>query len=302
MRNVVALLVFLCGVEAAFSDELEILQTAPAVQSPQPLTLAVTRTASVPSTTKMPPQVLLHLSVYELSLTKMQRFGLELEQVAGGKKKCPDVRRSSNVAGKAAGKEEGPHIPPTGRGTFCLQDLDDSDGLLRTIKAMRQDRIIKVLAEPTLVTVSGRAATFHVGGEIPVLIPQGSGTVSVEYKKYGTMIDFLPTILDDATVHLEIRAEISELDRQNGMTVAGNVVPAIRSCKMDTAMNLKAGRTVVLSGLQQHTAAKPNAAENEKKTSESKANPTEKKPAVEETVLLFVLKPEIVEPLEVSAK
>jgi pilus assembly protein CpaC len=108
-----------------------------------------------------------------------------------------------------------------------------------------------VLAEPNLVTVSGRPAQFLSGGEFPILVPQSLGTVSIEYKKFGTQVDFVPIVLRDGHIRLEVRPQVSEIDPARSVTVGGLTVPGLRKREVDTGVELRAGQTLAIAGLVQ---------------------------------------------------
>ena len=71
---------------------------------------------------------------------------------------------------------------------------------------------MKVLAEPTLIALSGNEASFLAGGEFPVPVPQGLGTVAIEYKKFGVELYFTPTVLSDNKINIKVNPVVSELD------------------------------------------------------------------------------------------
>ena len=104
-----------------------------------------------------------------------------------------------------------------------------------------------------MVTTSGRPASFNVGGEFPILVPQSLGTVSIEYKSFGTQIDFLPLLLGNGNIRLEVRPRVSERDFSNSVRLPGSNqdVPALRVREVDTAVEMKPGQTLALAGLVQ---------------------------------------------------
>jgi pilus assembly protein CpaC len=110
---------------------------------------------------------------------------------------------------------------------------------------------MKIMSEPTLVTVSGRAASFNSGGEIPVPEPQSLGTISISWKKYGTQIDFVPIVLGNGRIRLEVRPRISELDETQSFNISGTQVPGIKAREADTGVELQAGQTLAIAGLVQ---------------------------------------------------
>jgi pilus assembly protein CpaC len=107
------------------------------------------------------------------------------------------------------------------------------------------------LAEPKLVTVSGRPASYLVGGEMPYPQPTGFGNISINFKPFGTQIDFVPIVLGNSTVRLEVRPQVSELDPTLSITVAGTSVPGFRERFVDTGVEMKFGQTLAIAGLLQ---------------------------------------------------
>ena len=91
-----------------------------------------------------------------------------------------------------------------------------------------ENDLIKILAEPQLTTVSGRPASFNSGGEFPIIVPQSLGTVSIEYRKYGTRVDFVPIVLGNGNIRLEVRPQVSEIDVSRSVVISGT--SASRPC------------------------------------------------------------------------
>jgi pilus assembly protein CpaC len=97
------------------------------------------------------------------------------------------------------------------------------------------------MAEPTLVTVSGRPAFFNSGGEFPILVPSGLGTVSIDFKKFGTQVDFVPIVLGNGAIRLEVKPRISFLDATLSIQSQGLTVPGLSVREVDTGVEMKAG-------------------------------------------------------------
>ncbi len=111
--------------------------------------------------------------------------------------------------------------------------------------------VAKIVADPKIMTVSGRPARFLQGGEFPVLVPQSLGTVSIEYRSYGTQVDFVPIVLGNGLIRLELRPRVSELDPALSVTINGTTVPALTSREVDTGVEMRAGQTLAIAGLVQ---------------------------------------------------
>jgi pilus assembly protein CpaC len=129
-----------------------------------------------------------------------------------------------------------------------------TNNIAAVIKALEQKGLIRVLAEPNLVTLSGKDATFLSGGEFPIPVVQGGGvggfaTVTIEWKEFGIKLDFLPTVLDTNIINLEISPEISSLDFTTGVTFSGFTIPALRTRRAHVTVELGNRETIAIGGL-----------------------------------------------------
>ncbi len=195
-------------------------------------------------------QVLLHVKVMEVSRTKLRQLGFDWAQVINGHMIV------SSASGLLAGLEGvGGGVPPTatttGQPTFMFRVVDGNSAFFGVLEALRRDNLMKILAEPTLVTVSGRPAFFNVGGEFPILVPESLGTVSIEYKKFGTQVDFVPIVLGGGRIRLEVKPRVSEIDNTRSVSVQSINVPGLRVREVDTGVELMAGQTLAIAGLVQ---------------------------------------------------
>jgi len=107
----------------------------------------------------------------------------------------------------------------------------------------------RVLAEPTLVALSGQSASFLAGGELPIPVPQGLGTTSIEYKPFGIGLTVTPTVLSNERIALKVAPEASDLDYANALSLNGVAVPAITTRRADTTLELGDGESFVIGGL-----------------------------------------------------
>ncbi len=195
-------------------------------------------------------QVLLHVKVMEVSRTKLRKLGFDFAKVTG----------SSVVTSTPAGLLTNaidttstlrPAFAGATNSTFMFGIVNGSSAFFGVLEALRQDNLVKILSEPTLTTVSGRAASFNSGGEIPVPVPQSLGTISIEWKVYGTQIDFVPIVLGNGKIRLEVRPRVSELDDSRSILINGTTVPGIKSRQADTGVEMQAGQTLAMAGLVQ---------------------------------------------------
>jgi pilus assembly protein CpaC len=190
-------------------------------------------------------QILLHVKVMEVSRTKLRTLGFDFASFSGSGSFI------SSISGLIS-SINGSTVTTTGGETIAFSIVDDSSAFFGFLEALRQYDLMKIMAEPTLVTVSGRPASFNVGGEFPILVPQSLGTVSIEYKKFGTQVDFVPIVLGNGNIRLEVRPRVSEIDNTRSVTINDTDVPGLRVREVDTGVEMRAGQTLALAGLIQN--------------------------------------------------
>jgi len=107
----------------------------------------------------------------------------------------------------------------------------------------------RILSSPDLLSLPGKEANFLVGGQIPIPVSNGLGSVSIEYKDYGVKLDVTPTLLGDGSVETKINPEISDLDFADGIQLNGFTVPALKTSRISTDVITKDGESIVMGGL-----------------------------------------------------
>ena len=117
------------------------------------------------------------------------------------------------------------------------------------IDALKQEDVIKVLAKPTLVAVSGQEAQFLSGGEFPFPIPQAFGVITIQYKKFGVGLSFTPTVLTNNRISMAVSPEVSELDFTNALQIQGFNIPTIATRRATTVVELADGQSFAIAGL-----------------------------------------------------
>jgi pilus assembly protein CpaC len=116
------------------------------------------------------------------------------------------------------------------------------------VDALKGQGVIKVLAEPTLITLSGKPANFLAGGEFPIPVPQ-EGSTTIEYKQLGVGLQFTPTVLSSGKINMEVAPEVSELDFANGISMNGFKIPALSTRRVATVIELGDGQSFAVAGL-----------------------------------------------------
>lgn len=121
------------------------------------------------------------------------------------------------------------------------------------IQAIAENQYFKMLANPTLVALSGERASFLAGGEFPIPIVQSGGgggnSISVDYREYGVRVTFQPVVLGDGTIRLFVSSEVSDLTSVGAVEIEGFSIPALIIRKAETTLELKSGQTFAMAGL-----------------------------------------------------
>lgn len=120
------------------------------------------------------------------------------------------------------------------------------------IRALEEKGVIRTLAEPNLVALSGDTASFLAGGEFPIPVGNKDNEITIEFKKFGVSLDFTPTVLGDGLVNLRVRPEVSALDRANGIRASNIEIPGISVRRADTTVELHDGQAFAVAGLLQN--------------------------------------------------
>jgi pilus assembly protein CpaC len=146
-----------------------------------------------------------------------------------------------------------------GTNTFTISDalnifLYRKDiNLGATIRALQSRNLAEVLAEPNVLAINGKPASFVAGGEFPYPILQGGqagiGTITVAFREFGVRINFLPIVTSRGTIRLDVAPEVSSLDYAAGLTVQGFTVPGLATRRVETEIELESGQSFAIAGL-----------------------------------------------------
>jgi pilus assembly protein CpaC len=120
------------------------------------------------------------------------------------------------------------------------------------IEALQTKNLLQILAEPNLIAVNGKKASFLAGGQFPFPIVQpGNGftAVTISFKEFGVRLEFMPVITPSGSIHLNVAPEVSTLDFANALTISGFTVPALSTRKADTEFEVQDGQSFVIAGL-----------------------------------------------------
>jgi pilus assembly protein CpaC len=120
------------------------------------------------------------------------------------------------------------------------------------VEALETKNLLQILAEPNLIAVNGKKASFLAGGQFPFPIVQpgqGFTAVTISFKEFGVKLEFTPVIMPNGNIHLQVAPEVSTLDFSNALTISGFTVPALSTRKAETEFELQDGQSFVIAGL-----------------------------------------------------
>ena len=120
------------------------------------------------------------------------------------------------------------------------------------IKALEQESVLQILAEPNLVTTNGKEASFLVGGEFPIPVLQGggnAGAVTIQFREFGIRLTFNPMVTENNTIKMYVKPEVSTIDTSNGVNISGFFIPALSTRRMETNIELGQGQSFIIGGL-----------------------------------------------------
>jgi pilus assembly protein CpaC len=199
------------------------------------------------------PQVLLKVRFASVDRSKAKQLGINIFTTGLG----------NTIASASTGQYSPPTMILPSSGSSAEAAVSNDLNLLAffpglnlgaTIQALEAKGVVETLAEPNVLAVNGKEASFLAGGEYPYPVAQagagGSGTtITIMFKEYGIRLNFVPTLTPRGTIRLQVAPEVSALDFTNSVEVAGFEVPAITSRKMRTEVELADGQSFLIAGL-----------------------------------------------------
>jgi pilus assembly protein CpaC len=201
-------------------------------------------------------QVQLEVKFAEVSRSGLRELGINFfHQDVGGRflggltnpGQVPDAFAS--VPGTGSGSGQPPVQAPAGGGFSLFFSGLPTFPFSAILNILEQSGLAKMLAEPTLVALSGQEAKFLVGGEFPIPMSSSLGAISVLWKKFGIILSFTPTVIADGALHLKLSAEVSDVDPSRSVTIGGISIPGLTSRQSETTVRLADGQSFAIAGL-----------------------------------------------------
>ena len=208
-------------------------------------------------------QVMLQVKFAEVSRTATNALGMNLGYSDGSSFFGSNTGGAAGPLGitelTGGGTDLGVPLAPGATGTLFGRATMGNTSLVYFITALRQNNLLRVLAEPNLVAVSGQEADFLAGGEFPVPVPQsgtgGESTITIEYREFGVKLRFVPVVLGDGRIRLKVSPEVSDLDFTSAVRIAGTQVPGLRKRNLTTTVEMYEGQTFAVAGLLDNNVA-----------------------------------------------
>jgi len=208
-------------------------------------------------------QVMLRVRVGEIHRTALKNLGVNLSllrngsaQILGGSQGGIGRFESTTASGNTG------FGPAASLGPFTINGSDTGvlGGLYQAgnislggvLEALESNGLLKILAEPNLVAISGEKAEFLAGGEFPIPVSQpGGGTniTTVQFKSYGVAVQFIPYVLSDNRIRIAVEPEVSAIDNSQAVTTNGTTIPALSTRRAKTTVELAQGESFMIAGL-----------------------------------------------------
>ena len=201
-------------------------------------------------------QVMLKVTVAEMQRNAIRRLGVNLPGAAleVGKFTFTKVIRNAfpiTSTAVSAASSAGPGLVPNVNAGSAFQNTWSSgrNSITAMVQALERRGLLRTLAAPTLVAISGESAKFLAGGEFPIPVSQRDGQVTVTYKEFGVGVAFKPVVLSGGRISLKVSAEVSELSTAGAVTFGSIAIPALKVRRAETTLELASGGTLAMAGL-----------------------------------------------------
>lgn len=188
-------------------------------------------------TVRASQEVVLEVRIMEATRSALQDFGINAS-----------IGNSSFQFTSGTGLISG----NTPQGVLSLTGRSGNTNIDVVLQALETKGLIRTLARPNLVAVSGEKASFLAGGEFPFPVPQGLNQVTIDFRPYGVKLNFTPTVEDNGLIRLNVEPEVSQLDPANSLRLSDVTVPALTTRRAQTTVELKDGEALAIGGLFQH--------------------------------------------------
>ncbi len=200
-----------------------------------------------------PQEVQLRVKIMEVQRSKLRTFGMNFA-IASNSIALASTPGPISALTSLTAPLGGPPIATIGPSALNAPSVSagitgQNFGFKGFLQALKEEGLLKIQAEPVLVTRSGEAARLDNGGEFPIPVPQSLGTITIEWREFGVILEALPIVISPTRLRQQVSAEVSEKDVANGVTLVGTFVPGLTRRKVQSTVEMNFGETLVLGGL-----------------------------------------------------
>jgi pilus assembly protein CpaC len=138
---------------------------------------------------------------------------------------------------------------------FGVARFNAQRGRLRldaAVRALEEKGQLRVVAQPSLVALSGETASFRSGGEFPFPVPS-DGKITIEFRPYGAAMKFKPVVQENGLIRIDLDAELSSIDPSVSLQLEGITVPGLKTRRASTTTELRDGEAFMIAGLLEET-------------------------------------------------
>lgn len=193
-------------------------------------------------------QVLLHVKVAEIQRTVLKELGVGLT----ANKNISVLGRAAIASGSKTTSTVG-LLDTASNPLYGAMTITGIGALAANFNLLENQGLIRTLVEPNLTAVSGETATMLAGGEIPIPVSQTNGSINIDFKPYGVLLSFTPTVLDPGRLSLKMSTEVSAIDTNNSTAVSETIsVPAFKVRRAGSTVELPSGGSLMIAGLLQN--------------------------------------------------
>lgn len=189
-----------------------------------------------------------------LTVRASQQVILEVRVLEAGRSDLKDVGfniTATDGINFALASGSGLIGPSTPQGALQVRGSIGSVDIDLMLQALEEKGVVRTLARPNLVALSGQKASFLAGGEFPFPVPNGRDTVTIEFRQFGVKLDFEPVVQDNGLIRLLVAPEVSALDNSANLRLNGMEVPSLTVRRAATTVELKSGESFAVAGLFQ---------------------------------------------------
>ncbi len=193
-----------------------------------------------------------------MAIASNQQVMVEVRVIEANRNSLRDVGFNLNAQSSdgnfafASGASTGTQSGLTPQGVIAGKAKWGNITVTAALSALEQKGVVRTLAKPDLIAMSGEEASFLAGGEFPYPVPNGLNQVTVEFRQFGVKLNVTPTVQDNGDIRLKVAPEVSQLDASHSVTIDGFSLPSLAISRASTTVELRDGQSFAIAGMYQH--------------------------------------------------